>query len=305
MKTPLTVSTFPNAKALPLWVASETGVFDRFGLSVSIDETESSKAQRGRLLSGEVQIAQAAVDNDLALIKAGHDAVIVMGGESGMNDFIVQNDIADFTGMRGRTLVVDSPDTAYALQARKLLARAGLVAGTDYTIQPVGNASLRLKAMLGDRKFGGAVMNPPFSSEAKLSGMQSLGRMIDLLGPYQAGGAFVLREWASLHQEVLENYIRAYVTALRWLSEPANKMHAVTILRAHLKLTPEVADVAFAQLTDPAFGFTPDARIDMQGIHNMLAIRAETDGSGGVTLDPAQFLDLTYYNRAMAALGTV
>lgn len=75
----LTVSTFPNAKALPLWIAQEIGLFRQFGLSVSLDETESSKAQRQKLVSGEIQIAQAAIDNGLALIRAGHDVVVVMG----------------------------------------------------------------------------------------------------------------------------------------------------------------------------------------------------------------------------------
>jgi ABC-type nitrate/sulfonate/bicarbonate transport system substrate-binding protein len=132
--------------------------------------------------------------------------------------------------------------------------------------------------------------------------MRSLGRMIDLLGPYQAGGAFVLRRWAASHPEVLENYMKAYVTTLRWLSEPVNRAEALAILRAHLKLTPDVADVAFSQLTDAEFGFTPDARIDMRGIQNMLAIRAETEGAGGAPLDPNRFLDMTYYNRAIATL---
>ena len=299
---PLGVSTFPNAKALPLWVAAEKGIFARFGLKVAIDETESSKAQRDKLVSGEIQIAQAAVDNGLALIKAGQDVVIVMGGESGMNDFIVQADIKDFAGMKGRVLVVDAPDTAYALQARKLLARAGLKVNVDYTMLPVGNANLRFKTMLEDKHNGGAVMNPPFSSEAQLKGMKSLGRMIDLLGPYQAGGAFLQRKWAAQNADMLERYMRAYVTSLRWLSDPANKAEAIRMLVAHLKLAEDVATVAYGQLVDPSFGFTPDAKIDMTGVKNMLEIRAETEGSGPEPLDPARFIDLSYYTRAMSGL---
>ena len=296
----LIVSTFPNAKALPLWVAAEEGLFSRFGLSVEIDETESSKRQREKLVSGAIHLAQAAVDNGLALIKSGYDVIIVMGGESGMNDFIVQDDIADFAGMRGRTLVVDSPDTAYALQARTLLSRAGLTAGKDYMIESVGNASLRLKAMQKDRRFGGAVMNPPFSSEAQLQGMRSLGRMIELLGPYQAGGAFLLRQWATANASTLEAYIKAYVSALRWLRVPANQLRAVDILRAHLGLNQDVAEMAFRELIDPSSGFTTDARIDMQGVTNMLATREGTEGTGSTPLVASSFIDLSYYERAVA-----
>ncbi len=299
----LVVSTFPNAKALPLWIAAEVGLFAGFGLNVSIDETESSKLQREKLISGDVHVAQAAVDNGLALIKGGHDAIIVMGGESGINDFIVQKDIQDFAGMRGRILAVDSPDTAYALQARRLLGQAGLVAGRDYDIRPVGNAGLRLKAMLQDAGIGGAVLNPPYSSEAQLNGMRSLGGMVALLGPYQAGGAFMLRSWAHNHEVQLDGYIKTYVSALRWLTQPGHRDQGIDSLRRHLDLSLSVANKAFDQLIDPVTGFSPDARLDMEGVANMLAIRAETEGAGGTPLDPALFIDLSYYQRAMSALA--
>ena len=41
--------------------------------------------------------------------------------------------------LRGRTLVVDAPDTAYALQLKKILAQHGLKEG-DYKINPVAPA---------------------------------------------------------------------------------------------------------------------------------------------------------------------
>ena len=52
---------------------------------------------------------------------AKQDVVIVTGGDSGMNEFFVQPEVKSFADLRGRTLVVDAPDTAYALQAKKIL----------------------------------------------------------------------------------------------------------------------------------------------------------------------------------------
>ena len=68
---------------------------------------------------------------------AKEDVVIVSGGDSGMNEFFVQADIKSFADLRGRIVVVDAPDTAYALQAKKILLQHGLKDG-DYTIKPVG-----------------------------------------------------------------------------------------------------------------------------------------------------------------------
>lgn len=300
--TPLVVSAFPNAKALPLWAGQALGVFERFGLALTIDLTPGSDAQREKLLDGRIHIAQAAVDNALQLIVEGHGVIIAMGGESGMNDFMVQADVNGFADLRGRALVVDAPNTAYALLARKILAGAGLEAGIDYQIKPIGNASMRFKAMLEDPFNAGGVMNPPFSSEAKLRGMKSLGRLTDLLGPYQAGGAFLLRRFAEANASALESYIKAYVTCLRWTLDPANKAASVDLLRSRLKLTQDVASAAYDQLVEPGFGFQQDAKLDMEGVRNMLATRAQTQGRDPRLDDMAGYIDESYYERARAAL---
>jgi ABC-type nitrate/sulfonate/bicarbonate transport system substrate-binding protein len=302
MMPALVVSTFPNAKALPLWVAQRQGFFARRGLDVAIDETESSKLQRERLAGGAIHIVQAAVDNALSMIAAGQDVLIVMGGESGMNDFIVQPHIKTFEDLRGRTLAVDSPDTAYALLARKMLAREGLAYGVDYAFRAVGNGARRLKAMIADVDNAGAVLNPPFSAEAQLRGMRSLGRLVDRLGPYQAGGAFVLAAWARANAPALEAYMAAYVEALRWLREDAHGAQAEDMLAERLDLARDVAAGTRAQLLQPAFGFAIDARLDRAGFDNVLATRAETEGAHPRLADPSSFIDESYYERAMEAL---
>ena len=301
--TPLVVSAFPNAKALPLWAGEALGVFERFGLALTIDLTPGSDAQRQKLLDGRIQIAQAAVDNALQLIVEGHDVIIAMGGESGMNDFIVQADVKGFADLRGRALVVDAPNTAYALLARKILAGAGLEAGEDYQIKPIGNASMRFKAMLEDPFNAGGVMNPPFSSEAKLRGMKSLGRLTDLLGPYQAGGAFLLRRFAETNAATLENYIKAYVTCLRWTLDPANRAAGVDLLMRKLDLTRDVASATHDQLVEPGFGFQGDAKLDMEGVRNMLATRAQTQGHSPQLEKVSNYMDESYYRRALATLA--
>ena len=59
------------------------------------------------------------------------DAVIVTGGDNGFNRVIVQPEIKSFSDLRGKTVVVDAPNTAYALLLYKALKNAGLNKG-DY-----------------------------------------------------------------------------------------------------------------------------------------------------------------------------
>jgi ABC-type nitrate/sulfonate/bicarbonate transport system substrate-binding protein len=302
---PLRVNAFPNAKALPLHAGIAKGIFARHGLDVELQLTENSKSQRDGLASGTFEIAQAALDNAVAMIEvAREDVVILSGGDSGMNEFIVQPEIASFADLKGRTVIVDAPDTAYALQAKKILLRAGLHQGADYTVKPVGAVVYRYKALIEDKRNAAGILNLPFNIQAAEHGLKSLGRLIDLLGPYQAAGAFAMRPWVRQHGDTVERYLAAYVESLRFVREPANKAECLALLRDKLKLSDPAAALTYAQLTDPGFGFTPDARFSQDGFRNMLALRAEIERKdGGAPPAPAKYVDLGYYERAMKTLA--
>jgi ABC-type nitrate/sulfonate/bicarbonate transport system substrate-binding protein len=203
--------------------------------------------------------------------------------------------------MKGRTLAVDAATTAYALLARKILARNGLKEGTHYTVKPVGGGVHRLRALIADDSYGGTILNLPFTVQAARAGMKSLGRATDLLGPYQAGSIFALRPWAESNPALLERYLAAYIESLRWTRDPANKTEAIALLRDALKLGDEEARETYPPLMDPHFGFTPDARLDMAGFRAMLDLRTEVEG--GEPQAPERYLDLRYFDRAMDRLS--
>jgi hypothetical protein len=53
-------------------------------------------------------------------------------------------------------------------------------------------------------------------------------------------------------------------------------------------------------LADPKFGLAPDARFDLAGFKNVLALRAEIEGDwGGKPPAPERYIDLSYYERAL------
>jgi ABC-type nitrate/sulfonate/bicarbonate transport system substrate-binding protein len=294
----LHVNTFPTARSLPFYVGVDKGIFARHGLKVELEFTESSERQRTGLANGKVDIVHSAVDNAVAMVEVAKvDVVIVSGGDSGTNEFYVQDYVKDFSDIRGHAVVVDATNTAYALQAKKILLKHGLKDGVDYKLNAVGNGSLRFKNMKEDKNNAAAIMNLPYSLLAKAMGMKSLGRTIDMLGPYQAGGAFVLRSWASAHAATLEQYIAAFVESLRWSLDKANRTESVAMLVDKLKLPRDIAENSYDLMSDPAFGFAPDAKFNMEGFKNVLAMRAEIEG--GPVLDPSRLIDLSYYDRAM------
>ncbi len=301
-ETLVRLNTFPTARSLPFFVGVEKGIFAKHGIRLEFEFTESSSAQRAGLASGKFEVVHSAVDNAIAMIEVAKvDVVIVSGGDGGTNEFIVGRDIKSFADIRGKALVTDAPNTAYALQAKKILLRNGLKEGVDYRINPVGAGPFRLKAMLEGGDNAAAIMNLPFSAQVIEAGLKSMGRTVDMLGPYQAGGAFVLRSWAKANPETLERYLAGYIESLRWVLDKSHRDEAIELLMSKRNLSRSLATRSYDLMIEPGFGFNPDAKLSSEGFDNVLKLRQEVEG--GPAPDPAKYLDLSYYRNALKRLS--
>jgi ABC-type nitrate/sulfonate/bicarbonate transport system substrate-binding protein len=112
-----------------------------------------------------------------------------------------------------------------------------------------------------------------------------------------------MRAWVASHGPLLERYIAGYVEALRWATDPANREATTALLAEKLKLSPDLAAKTYAAVVDPRFGAVPDAKLDVEGLRNVLAIRAEFTGQwGGTPPSPDRYLELGPYARGVARL---
>jgi ABC-type nitrate/sulfonate/bicarbonate transport system substrate-binding protein len=299
--TPLRVNIFPGPQNLALFAAQEKGLFAKRGLAVEIQVTPNSQAQRDGLVGGKFEIAQAGVDNAVALVETANAPVaIVAGGGNGMNDLIVRPEIQAIDDIRGKTVVVDAPNTAYALLLYKMLALKGMTRQQDYAVLPAGGCTQRLDAMKSDAKNVAAMLNPPCSILAENLGYKNFGAGISVTGPYQADGIWVMRPWAAANSEALVKYIAAIIEGIRGASNPANRDEATAIVAKHLKLDPQVAARSVEAAVGPNAGLAKDAAFDLAGFRNTLKLRAEMAG-GDPNAVPEKYLDLSFYQRALAS----
>lgn len=301
--TPVKVIVFPGLSNFSIFAAQHRGLFAKHGIAIELIDTPNSNAMREGLAKGEYQIAHAGVDNAVAMVElAKRDVVIVTGGDSGFNHIFVQPDIQSYADLRGKTVVVDAPNTAFGLLLYKVLKDNGLKQG-DYKVKAVGGTRQRLDAMLKDKADAAAVINPPYAFAAAKAGLKDMGSAAKALGAYQSDGAFVLRSWATANSDTLIRYIQAYIEGRRWALDPANKADATALLAERLKLTPEVAAQSYAVATDPVDGIAKDAKFDMEGFKNVLKLRAEIEGQwGGTPPAPDKYVDPSYYDNALAGL---
>jgi ABC-type nitrate/sulfonate/bicarbonate transport system substrate-binding protein len=299
--TPLRIIVFRGVQNLPNFAAEANGFFKNRGIVVETVFTANSEQQRAGLASGEYDLAHAAVDNAVAMVDvAKEDIAIFMGLDEGFNKLVVQPSIKSYEDLRGKTLGVDAPDTAFALVAYEMLRLNGLKPG-DYKVQPVGATQSRLDAMK-DGKIDFAMLNLPFNIFAQRAGLAIIDDPKQVIAAYQSTGGFVLRGWATKNRDVFIRYIAAYIEGLRWALDPANRAAATQLLVKRMDLTPDIAEACINQILDPKTGFTKDAKLTHDGMTMLLTLRASFTGEKDRDLSPDRYIDESYYRDALATL---
>jgi len=145
----------------------------------------------------------------------------------------------------------------------------------------------------------GTLLGAPFDLMGEAAGLRVLGKAVEALGSYEALVGATRRSWASAHRAELAGFIRAYVGALGWLFDRANRAEAIEIL---LKRLPQMAPALAAKTYDvfcaPGTGFHPRAALDIEGV--LTALRLRSEYARMPLADPGKYYDLSYYTAAMA-----
>lgn len=299
----LKVIVFEGVQNLPIFAAQAQGYFEQENLNIELTFTPNSWTLRDGLQAGLFDIAHTAVDNAVAMVdKANADVAVVVGGDNGFNGLFVQPEIKNIVDLKGKIVLVDAPNTAFALALYKILSLSGLdLNAKDYEALSIGATPFRLKSMLENKSHCGAILNLPFRLQALESGLVHCGDLVDILGPYLSTAGFVMRPWALENELNLISYIKAYVKGLRWVLSPSNKSSAVELLMKQLSLGSEIAKSSVEMATSPKSGFMADAYIDMDGFENVLAIRASFDGQATVQ-NVDKYIDIRYHSQAIKEL---
>jgi ABC-type nitrate/sulfonate/bicarbonate transport system substrate-binding protein len=293
------------ARPLALSVAIDRGLLKQRGIEVQVQIAANSDELRGALADGKTDVAHAAVDNAVVLVEKAHlNVVVVMGGEGSTNELMAQPGTTSVESLRGKTLIVDAPITAYAIQLKKILSLSGLQADRDYQLKPIGSTPIRLVAMREHNDYAASILGPPTSVVAKHEGFASLGTTQHFLGSYQGIGCYTRRSWAKENRDTLTNYIAAYIEAQRWLLDRAHKEQVLALLQKEFKLSPTLAQETYEAWAVGPGGLEPDAKIDPDGFQNVLRIRAEIEHTwSGETPSMQKYLDLSYYDAAISKLS--
>jgi ABC-type nitrate/sulfonate/bicarbonate transport system substrate-binding protein len=302
---PISVIVFPGGFNWPIWVAQAKGYFASNGIEVRLTPTPNSVFQLTGLIEGRFDIGMTAIDNVVAYMEGQGEAPLstqpdlfaFMGGDNGFLSLVVAPEVKSFADLEGKTLSVDALTTGYAFVLLDLLERGGLER-SDFETARAGGVLERWEA-LREKKHAGTMLITPFDVVAKGAGFNVLQRAADVYGHYQGLVGATRRGWAEANQPKLVGYIRGYTAALDWLASPDNKDEAIAILRKNLpQMSEQLAAQAYGELAPPK-GFTPKAKIDLEGVKRVLELRSRYGEPKKSLTDPAKYYDGKYYDAAL------
>jgi ABC-type nitrate/sulfonate/bicarbonate transport system substrate-binding protein len=296
---------FGVAGNLPVWAGISKGFFAHENLSVTAKVTPGSVYMMQHLNAGDFDIAHTAIDNCVAYnegqgevpLTPPGDFVAVMGGDSGLLSAWARPEISKWTDLIGKTLAVDAITTGFAFVLERMLL-LNAVGDKEYKLAPAGGTPKRYKALLDSDKYAAAILTPPFDLLAQENGLKKLGTASEWIGHYQAYAGVASRAWATQNRDVLVRYIRAYVAAIQWIYDPANKADAAALLVQNAHVTANLAPQVLAEITGPG-GIDPKAKIDAEGLRNVLSLRSEFGRPQKKLTDPRKYVDETAYDLAV------
>lgn len=243
---PLRVGFVPLAHAAPLLIAQELGLFARHGLNVRLTREVGWATVREKILSGDLDAAQALAPMPLAmslglnsarvncltgLVLTVHGDAIVFsrklwsatGGDLAILSAHIRRQSAPVT------FAVVYPHSTQLYVLRDWLAQAGLVPDRDYrlVVVPPPQMSNHLKA----GHIDGYCVGEPWASVAVRSGVGVIAALSADLAPGHPEKVLLVRQDFALqrHEEHLA-LIRALYESCTWCGDRQNRDEVVNIL---------------------------------------------------------------------------
>jgi len=287
-------------------IAQANGSFAKYGLQIQIPRSAAGGSEEVRrwLAAGELDLADYGVDNAIAMVEnAGVDIILVAATDYTPTELVVQPEIKSLADLRGKTVLIDAPNTQNALALKRILSTAGLNSATDYVMKEAGGTGARVAAMLKQKEFAATMASGQTALQARQGGLVSLATTANIFGPTLRYGIFTRRQWAQENSDLLVRYLAAHIEAQRWIVNPANRDRVIDSVAKQAKLPRELATQIYA-LDTGAFGLAKDAAIDAERFANVLKFRAEVEGSwGGKAPPPDRYFDASYHAKALALVN--
>src|SRR5499427_8467766 len=215
--------------ATGVWMAKESGAFDKYGIQADIILITSGPVAVHSLIGGDLQGVSAASNAVINAILNGAP-IIAVGGTANRpyHRLFVQPEINRLEDLRGKTLGVTRFGSITDNLTRILLRRNGLEGAVN--VRQMGG-TIEVAAAFQNRAIAGAVTGelraaPP--SQPKI-----LVRLIDLGIPYSMNTIAVSRDYYRREPDTVERIVRAYAEGVAFMNQQKERALKIIAKYAH------------------------------------------------------------------------
>jgi NitT/TauT family transport system substrate-binding protein len=229
---------------LPLWVARDKKIFDKYGLDVELTFVSGGTLTAQMLAAGEIQIASSAPPALVSLM-AGGEKIVIFLGLSNTSPFtlVAQPGIKQAADLKGKRLGTARFGGSSHTSALIALDHLGLDLRRDgITILQTGLDPERVAAL--ERKAIDAAMLQRLATRLMLG--KGYTALLDLHAakiPYQNNALAARKEFVTGQPHLGQNFTRAVVEAFAYIFNKENKGAVKEVIAKTLKLaSPEDAE---------------------------------------------------------------
>jgi NitT/TauT family transport system substrate-binding protein len=221
---------------IPLWIAKDAGLFEKYGLNVNLVVIAAGTAAIGALTNGDVEILGAPGSTTMVSAAKGLPLAIIGTFGPAAWKLAAHPSITAVQELRGKIVGISRPGTTIEFATRRALTKLGLIPGKDVQILATGLAesNKRIMVML-QGKIDATLASPDnlFEAEQKNLKLSVLADLNDLGIYTSASDLSARREFLKNQRQQARAFMMAYCEAI-WLGK-ANKNAALSSFRKHMR----------------------------------------------------------------------
>lgn len=247
-----------GAASLPTWVGTDSGLFNKHGLDVSLIYIGGGPRAMATTIANETQVTQGAGTGSILARLGGADTVTFATIiNTTPQSLMVLPEIRSAKELKGKKLGVTRFGALSDFGVRKYLQTVGLDAEKDVTLLQLGGLPEILAAMQSGAIHGGALSSPALT-KAKQLGYREL---MDLgeLGIRYPGTSFMTTEsYINNHRPLVVQFLKGIIESTHFLNR--NKEVAVRVLKKYTKIDePAVLEDTYQLFTQRYYRLVPSA----------------------------------------------
>ncbi|OGQ55828.1 MAG: hypothetical protein A2W66_00555 [Deltaproteobacteria bacterium RIFCSPLOWO2_02_56_12] len=227
-----------NERSGFLFVAKDQHFFEEQGLDAQIVQVRSGAIAISALAAGDAHFYIAsATGATLGAMVGGLDVVFIAGIVNKLDgDFVVSSKITNPSDLKGKILGVQSIGGGIWMFTMLALDKWGLVPERDkIQFRIVGDQSVIAQSILSGT-VDAAYLGYTFSKMVQRQGYRVLADLAKVDIPYQGIGVLARKSFLDQSQEITEKTLKAFVKAIVYFQEPANKKPVIATLVKWLRL---------------------------------------------------------------------